>query len=63
MLWGLLAGSVAAVLLVQETRRWLAQHSDALPIAVLAALWWLIKSLLLVWRASILFAIREVRSW
>jgi hypothetical protein len=63
MLWGVLAGSVAAVVLVQEVRRWLARHSDALPVMVLAALWWLIRSLMVLWRSSILFVIREVRSW
>ena len=63
MVWGVLAGSVAAVVLVQEMRRWLARNSDALPVMLLAALWWLIRALLLLWRSSILFVIREVRSW
>ena len=63
MLWAVLAGSVAAVVLVQETRRWLARHSDALPVAVLAAPWWLIRALLALWRSSIRFMIQEVRSW
>ena len=63
MVWGVLVGSVAAVVLVQETRRWLARHSDGLLVMVLAALWWLIRSLLLLWRSSIRFMIQEVRSW
>jgi len=63
MLWGVLAGSVAAVILVRETRRWLTSHSDALPVAVLVALWWLIRALLMLWRSSIRFVIQEVRSW
>lgn len=63
MLWGVLAGSVAAVILVRETRRWLASHSDGLLVMVLAALWWLIRALLGLWRSSIRFMIQEVRSW
>ena len=63
MLWGVLIGSVAAVVLVQETRRWLARRSDGLLVMVLVALWWLIRALLMLWRSSIRFVIQEVRSW
>lgn len=63
MLWGVLVGSVAVLVLVQEMRRWLARHSDGLLVMVLAALWWLIRALLALWRSSIRFMIQEVRSW
>ena len=63
MLWGVLVGSVAVVVLVQETRRWLARRSDGLLVMVLAALWWLIRALIALWRSSIRFMIQEVRSW
>lgn len=63
MLWGALIGSVGAVVLVQEMRRWLARHSDGLLVIVLAALWWLIRALLGLWQSSIRFIIQEVRSW
>lgn len=63
MLWGVLVGSVAVVVLVQETRRWLARRSDGLLVVVLVALWWLIRALLTLWRSSIRFMIQEVRSW
>jgi hypothetical protein len=63
MLWGVLVGLVAVVVLVQETRRWLARHSDGLLVMLLAALWLLIRALLAVWRSSIRFVIQEVRSW
>ena len=62
MLWGVLVGSVAVVVLVQETRRWLARRSDGL-LVVLVALWWLIRAVLMLWRSSIRFMIQEVRSW
>lgn len=63
MLWGVLVGSVAVVVLVQEARRWLARRSDGLLVMVLVALWWLIRALLGLWRSSIRFMIQEVRSW
>jgi len=63
MLWGVLVGSVAAVVLVREIRRWLARRSDGLLVMVLAALWWLIRAVLMLWRSSIRFMIQEVRSW
>ena len=63
MLWGVLIGSVAVVVLVQEARRWLARRSDGLLVMVLAALWWLIRAVLVLWRSSIRFMIQEVRSW
>lgn len=63
MLIALLAGSAAAALLIHQTRRWLAQHPDALPVVLIAALWWLVKSLIWLWRASFRFVIREVHSW
>ena len=63
MLWGVLIGSVAVAVLVQEMRRWLTRRSDGLLVMVLAALWWLIRALLGLWRSSIRFMIQEVRSW
>ncbi len=57
----------AVAYLVQEVRRWAAHADDSAALSTLIVavhlLWWLLKSVALLWRAAYRFARKEVTSW
>jgi hypothetical protein len=61
---GLLA---AVAYLVQEVRRWAAHADDSAALSTLVVavhlVWWLLKSVALLWRVAYRSARKEVQSW